>query len=68
MEGWVLEKDAGTWDQRKEVENDENYDGMCEKCCDAERGNIQICRYFTRSCTGVYVHYRPIYSRYILMT
>ena len=33
----------GNWDQRKDVENDENIDGMCEKCCDAGRGNIQIC-------------------------
>ena len=24
-------------------ENDEKYYGMCEKCRDAERGNIQIC-------------------------
>ena len=36
-------KDVGQWDQRKKVENDETYDGMCEKCCDAGRGNIQIC-------------------------
>ena len=33
----------GNGDQRKDVENDENYDGMNEKCCDAGRGNIQIC-------------------------
>ena len=30
-----MEKYVGNWDQRENVENDENYDGMCEKCCDA---------------------------------
>ena len=27
---------------RKNEENDEKDDGMCEKCCDAGRGNIQV--------------------------
>ena len=35
-----MEKAVGNWDQRKDVENDEKYDRMCEKCCDAGRGNI----------------------------
>ena len=34
---------VGKWDQRTDTENDEKYDGMCEKCCDAGRGNIEIC-------------------------
>ena len=39
-----LEKYVGDWDQRKkDVGHDENDDGMCEKCCDAGRGNIPIC-------------------------
>ena len=38
-----MEKIVGNWDQRKYVENDEKYDGMCDKCCDAGRGNIQMC-------------------------
>ena len=38
-----MEKYVGNWDQRKDVKNDEKYYGMCEKSCDAERGNIQVC-------------------------
>ena len=38
-----MEEYVGNWDQRKDVENDENYDGVCEKCCVAGRGNIQVC-------------------------
>ena len=37
-----MEKIVENWDQRKDVENDEKYYGMCEKCCDAGRGNIKI--------------------------
>ena len=43
MEEWVSEKYVKNRDRRKEVENDEKYDRMCEKCCDAGRGNFQIC-------------------------
>ena len=35
-------KDVGNLDQRKDAENDEEYDGVCDKCCDAGRGNIRI--------------------------
>ena len=28
MEEWVLEKYVGNWDQRKDVEKDEIFDGM----------------------------------------
>ena len=42
MEEWVVEKYVGNWDRRKDVENGEIYDGMCENCCDAGQGNIQI--------------------------
>ena len=38
-----MEKYVGNWDQRKDVENDEKCDGMCEKCCHAGRGIIQVC-------------------------
>ena len=38
-----MEKVVGNWDQRKDAENDEKDDGMCEKCCDAGRGNIEQC-------------------------
>ena len=38
-----MEKGVGNWGQRKDMENDEKYDGMCEMCCDAGRGNVQIC-------------------------
>ena len=41
VEIWVVEKVVGTWDTRKDVENDEKDDGMCEKCRDAGRGNIE---------------------------
>ena len=34
-----MRNDVG-WDPRKDVENGEKDDGMCEKCCDAGRGNI----------------------------
>ena len=30
-ENWIVEKDVGNRDQRKDVENDEKSDGMCEK-------------------------------------
>ena len=43
MEKWVVEKTMGNRNQRKDVENDEKDDGMCEKCCDAGRGNIEVC-------------------------
>ena len=33
----------GKNDQRKDVENDEKYAGMCEKRCDAGQGNIEVC-------------------------
>ena len=31
-----------SWDQRKDVENDEQSDGTCEKCCDAGRGENEL--------------------------
>ena len=43
MEEWVLEKYMGNCDQRKDAENDEKHDGMCEKCCEAGRGNTHVC-------------------------
>ena len=33
-------KYVGNWDKWKYVGNDEKYDGVCEECCDAGRGNI----------------------------
>ena len=38
--GMALGKIVGNWDQEEDVENDEKNGGMCEKCCDAGRGNI----------------------------
>ena len=35
-----------SWDQRQDVENDEKYYGMFEKCCDAGRGSIDVCLMF----------------------
>ena len=43
MEDGVADKYMGNWDQGKYVENDEQHVGICEKCCDAGRGNIEIC-------------------------
>ena len=43
MEEWVVGKYVVNWNQRKDLGNDEKDDGMCEKCSDAGRGNIQIC-------------------------
>ena len=40
-----MEKVVRNWDQRKDAENDEIYHGICEKCCDAGRGTIQVCWY-----------------------
>ena len=54
MDEWVVEKDAGNRDHRKDVENGEKFDGLSEKCCDAGRGNVQVSWYFTTSCTGMY--------------
>ena len=43
-----------------------NFDGICEKCFGAGRGNIELGLYFVRNCTGMYVftHYIKIYTRY----
>ena len=35
------QKVVGSWDQKKDVENGEEDDRMCEKCHDARRGNIE---------------------------
>ena len=40
MGEWDVGKYVGNWDQRKNVEHNEEYDGMCEKCCGAGIGNI----------------------------
>ena len=45
MEEKVVAKYVGHWDHRKYLENDEKDDGMCEKCCDTGRGNMQVCWY-----------------------
>ena len=42
------------WDQRKDVENDEKIDRKREKCCDAGRGNTELCyvlQGFAQGCT-----------------
>ena len=64
MEKLVVAKGVGNWDHRKDVENDEKYGGMCERCCDAGRGNIMLILYNDLHRD---VHYHPICSRYILM-
>ena len=54
MEEWVLENDVGKWDQRKDVENYEKYDEMCEKCCDAGRAilkYVDILKGVAQGCT-----------------
>ena len=69
MEKRVVKKVVRNWNQRKDVEKDENYDGMCLKCCDAGRGNIELLpmlifyKEWHRD-----VRYHPICSRYILAT
>ena len=50
-----MEKAVGTRDQTKDVENEEKKDGMCEKCRDAGRGNIEVYYYFTGRFTGMNV-------------
>ena len=55
VEKCIVGKTVGNRNQRKRVQNDETYDGMCEKCCVAGRGNIEARSYFGRSCTGMYV-------------
>ena len=37
-----MEKVVGNWDERKDVENDEKYDGRCLTCCDVGRENIEM--------------------------
>lgn len=46
---------VGTRDQRKGVETNEAYSGMCETFDDAGWGNIDTCSNFTRTCAGMYV-------------
>ena len=60
-----MENDVGNRDQRKDAENNEKYYGMCEKGCDAGWGNIQTCRYATRSCRGMYTIAQSIFKVYI---
>ena len=44
MEKWVAEEIEVRGKMWRMMENmTELYDGMCEKCCDAGRGNIKIC-------------------------
>ena len=51
----IVEKTVGTRNQRKDVENDEKGDGTRQKCCDAERGNIEVCCILQGGRTGTYV-------------
>lgn len=41
MAEWVVKSYVGNWDQRKEAGNDENSDGVCEECRDADGGISQ---------------------------
>ena len=50
-----MEKAARNRDQRKDVENGEENDRMCQKCHDARRGSIEIFIYSTRSYPRMYV-------------
>ena len=59
-----MEKYVGNWDQRKDVQNGENDDGMCEKCCGAGPGTIQIYMIFYKELHRD-VHSHPVYSMYI---
>ena len=44
MEKRVVGKAVGNWDQKRKMqEDDEKDDQMCEKCCDAGRGNNELC-------------------------
>ena len=54
MEKWFVQQTVGNRDQRKDRENEETYDGMCEKCSDAGWRKIDVYRYFTRSYTRIY--------------
>ena len=38
-----MEKDVENWDHRRDVEKDETYGGMCEKCCDAGPVSCTTC-------------------------
>ena len=54
MEKRALEKVVGSWDQRKNVENGEEDDRMCERCSGARRGNsksIDILLGVAQGCT-----------------
>ena len=62
-----MEKVVGNGDQRENVENGKECDRMREKCYKTRRENIEIFRYFARSCTRVGVHYHPLCSRCLLM-
>ena len=47
-------------DQRKDVENDEKIDRMCDKCCDAGGGNVKLLLMFYKELHRD-VRYHPIY-------
>ena len=61
----VVENNVGNWDQRKEVENHEKRDEVCEECCDADG---QISKH-SLSISYQELHkdvpYHPFYLRYI---
>ena len=51
----AVEEAVGNGDKRKNVENGEKKDRMCQKCHDARRGNIEIFLYSARSFRRMYV-------------
>ena len=65
MTACVVEKNVGIWDQRKEVENDGKYDGVCEECCDADREISQHSLLVSYEELNKDVPYHPKYLRYI---
>lgn len=62
----IAGKVVGSRDEKKDGEDDEKYDGICAKCRDAGRGSIEVCRYFGRSCTRMYVITYNVFKVYVL--
>ena len=56
----MWDKVVGNCDQRKDVENDEKFDRMCDKCCDAGGGNVELLLIVYKELHR-YVRYHPIY-------
>ena len=64
----VCGESCGKLGSEEDVENAEKYDGLCEKCRAAGRGNIEVCLIFYKELHKDDVRHHLVYSRSLLTT